>query len=250
MVLALLLLAGGLCAAEEPPLKTQKERISYVMGMYFGRDMLRQGIDLNADIFARGLRDALTGAKPAISDQEAQQIINVFGSEIAAKKQAAAKKAGEENSAKEQKFLAENGAKPGVQTLPSGLQYKVLKEGSGRKPTLYDTVTVNYRGTLIDGTEFDSSYKRNAPATFPVSGVIPGWTEALQLMKVGSTWQVFIPSKLAYGEAGGGTVIPPNAALIFEVELLSIGDGSSGAAGQPKAPAGGTGAGAAGGGGK
>jgi FKBP-type peptidyl-prolyl cis-trans isomerase FklB len=230
-VLALLLLAGGLCAAEEPPLKTQKERISYVMGMYFGRDMMRQRIDLNADIFARGLKDVLTGAKPAISDQEAQQIMNLFASEVATKNQAEMKKAGEENRAQEQKFLAENGTKAGVQTLPSGLQYKILKEGGGGKPTLYDTVTVNYRGTLIDGTEFDSSYKRNSPVTFPVNGVIPGWTEALQLMKVGSTWQLFIPAKLAYGEAGAGTVVPPNAALIFEVELLSIGGGPSGAAG-------------------
>lgn len=232
MVLAFLLIAGGLCAAEEPSLKTQNEKISYVMGMYFGRDMKRQGIELNADIFTRGLRDALTGAKPAISDADAQQTMNAFGSEMAAKRQVEMKKAGEEGRAQEQKFMAENRTKPGVQTLPSGLQYKVLKEGSGRKPTLYDTVTVNYRGTLIDGTEFDSSYKRNAPATFPVNGVIPGWTEALQLMKTGSTWQLFIPAKLAYGEAGGGAVIPPNAALIFEVELLSIGDGPAGAAGR------------------
>ena len=152
------------------------------------------------------------------------------------------KKAGEENKKQEEAFLSENKKKEGVHTLESGLQYKVIKEGSGNKPTLYDKVTVNYRGTLIDGTEFDSSYKRNQPATFAVNGVIPGWSEALPLMKTGSKWQLFIPSKLAYGEAGAGGVIPPNAMLIFEVELLSIGEPAAsapGGAGSKRSPQGG-----------
>jgi FKBP-type peptidyl-prolyl cis-trans isomerase FklB len=236
MACLIVFLAVTVCAAEEPVLKTEKEKVSYIIGTGLGRDLKRQGIDVDSDVLAKGLKDALAGAQPAITDQDAQETMKVFRQEMTAKKQAKTKKAAEENKKQEDAFLAENAKKEGVRTLPSGLQYKVLKEGSGEKPTLNDTVTVNYRGTLINGTEFDSSYKRNQPATFPVKGVIRGWTEALQTMKVGSKWQLFIPAKLAYGEAGAGEQIPPNAMLIFEVELLSINPPSGAAAGGPGNP--------------
>ena len=237
---AMLFFAGSMCAAEEP-FKTQKDKVSYVIWMTVARDMQRQGVDLNADLFMKGIRDVLSGAKLAISDQDAQETMSAFKKEFTEKKQAAMKKAAEENKKQEEAFLSENKKKAGVHTLESGLQYKVIKEGSGNKPTLYDKVTVNYRGTLIDGTEFDSSYKRKQPATFAANGVIEGWREALLLMKTGSIWQIFVPAKLAYGEAGaGGGVISPNAMLIFEVELLSIGEAApqaGGAAGSAPGPA-------------
>jgi FKBP-type peptidyl-prolyl cis-trans isomerase FklB len=224
-------LAATVCAAQEPVFKTEKEKVSYIIGTSVGRDLKRQGIDVDGDVLVRGLKDALAGAQPAITDQDAQETMKVFRQEMTAKKQAETKKSAEENKKQEEAFLAENAKKEGVQTLSSGLQYKVLKEGPGEKPTLNDTVTVNYRGTLLNGTEFDSSYKRNQPATFPVNGVIRGWTEALQMMKTGSKWQLFIPAKLAYGEAGAGDHIPPNAMLIFDVDLLSINRSSGAAAG-------------------
>jgi FKBP-type peptidyl-prolyl cis-trans isomerase FklB len=219
---AILFFSGSICAAEDAALKTQKDKVSYIIGTIVAKDMKSQGIDLNADLFIKGFRDVLSGAKPAISDKDAQETMKVFKDEMTAKIQAEKKKVAEENGKQEEAFLSQNKKKEGVQTLESGLQYKVMKEGSGNKPTLYDRVTVNYRGTLINGTEFDSSYKRNQPATFAVNGVISGWAQALPLMKTGSKWQIFVPSKLAYGEAGAGGVIPPNAMLIFEVELLSV----------------------------
>ena len=238
---AILFFAGSMCAAEEP-LKTQKDKVSYIIGTIVARDMQSQGVDLNADLFVKGFRDVLSGAKPAISDKDAQETMSAFKNEMNAKTEATMKKAAEENKKQEEAFLSENKKKAGVHTLESGLQYKIIKEGSGNKPTLYDKVTVNYRGTLIDGTEFDSSYKRKQPATFAANGVIEGWREALLLMKTGSIWQLFIPAKLAYGEAGaGGGVIPPNAMLTFEVELLSIGEAApqaGGAAGSAAGPAG------------
>jgi FKBP-type peptidyl-prolyl cis-trans isomerase FklB len=224
-------LAVTVCAAQEPVFKTEKEKVSYIIGISVGRDLKRQGIDVDGDVLVKGLKDALAGAQPAITDQDAQETMKAFRQEITARKQEETKKAAEENKKQEEAFLAENGKKEGVQTLSSGLQYKVLKEGSGDKPTVYDTVTVNYRGTLLNGTEFDSSYKRNQPATLPMNGVIRGWIEALQMMKTGSKWQLFIPAKLAYGEAGAGDRIPPNAMLIFDVELLSIKRDSGAAAG-------------------
>jgi len=203
-------------------LKTQKEKESYVIGLLVGRDVVNKGVELNSDIFFKGFRDALAGAKPALSDADVQSTMEMLSREMTAKRQAEIAKASAENKKQEEAFMAENKKKEGVKTLSSGLQYKVLKEGNGPQPTLYDTVTVNYRGTLLNGTEFDSSYKRGQPATFPVNGVIRGWSEALQLMKTGSKWQLYVPARLAYGEAGTGGVIPPNAALIFEVELISI----------------------------
>jgi len=207
---------------KESPFKTQKEKASYALGMAFGRNMQAQGIDLDADVFAKAFKDTITGAKPAMTDEEAQAVMMAFQTEMVAKKQEEVKKQAEDNQKKGDAFLAENKKKEGVQTTASGLQYKAIKEGDGKKPTAKDTVKVNYRGSLVDGTEFDSSYKRNEPAIFPVSGVITGWTEALQLMKTGSKYEIVIPANLAYGETGAGGIIPPNATLVFEVELLAI----------------------------
>ena len=208
--------------APGPPLTTDKEKQSYALGMNIGRGLTRQQVDVDPVVLARGLRDTLAGAKPLLTDDQAQAALTQLQTAVKTKEEAAAQKAGETNMKEGQDFLAENKTKDGVVTLPSGLQYKILTAGTGPKPTASDTVVCNYRGTFIDGTEFDSSYKRNQPATFPVNGVIKGWTEALQLMPVGSKWQLFIPSELAYGSRGAGGVIGPNKTLVFEVELLSI----------------------------
>ncbi len=230
IIAAILILAGSVAFAQQPGAETKKDpgpetkkdKVSYSIGVIVGKDMKTQGIDLNPDVFGRGFRDGLSGTKPAMTDEDMQKAMSEFRTEMAAQKQAEMKKLADENKAKEDAFLAENKTKEGVKTTASGLQYKVLKEGTGKMPTAYDTVVVHYRGSLLDGTEFDSSYKRNEPATLPVSGLIPGWTEALQMMKTGSKWQIWVPSKSAYGEAGAGGVIPPNATLVFEVELISI----------------------------
>jgi FKBP-type peptidyl-prolyl cis-trans isomerase FklB len=212
-------------AAKRPQvltLKTQKDKISYAIGMNIGQSMKKDSLDLDPAIVSRGLNDALTGAKPLMTEDEAKTVMTEFRSEMMKKQQATAQQAGDTNKQAGQQFLAANKTKDGVVTLPSGLQYKILKAGTGPKPTASDTVVTNYRGTLIDGTEFDSSYKRGEPATFPVGQVIKGWTEALQLMPVGSKWQLFIPSDLAYGERSPGGEIGPNSTLIFDIELLSI----------------------------
>ncbi len=223
IVTTLLLLTFGSAAAQEKPtLKDQKEKISYIIGMDIGANLKKQSIDIDADIVARGIKDGLSGAKPLLSQQEAREVMTAFEKEMKARQEAAQKVAGEKNKKEGEIFLAENKKKEGVKTLPSGLQYKVIKPGSGKKPAATDTVTTHYRGTLINGTEFDSSYRRGKPATFPVSGVIPGWTEALQLMEEGAKWQLFIPPNLAYAERGAGQVIGPHTTLIFEVELISI----------------------------
>ena len=216
------LMAGSAGAQDAPALKDQKEKISYIIGMDIGKNFKRQSIDIDPDILARGIKDGLSGAKPLLSEQEAKEVLAAFEKVMRAKQEESRKAIGEKNKKEGEVFLAANKAKEGVKTAPSGLQYKVIKPGTGKKPQATDTVTVHYRGTLADGTEFDSSYRRGKPATFPVSGVIPGWTEALQLMEEGAKWQVVIPSKLAYGEQGAGQAIGPNATLIFEVELISI----------------------------
>jgi len=203
-------------------LKTQKDKLSYAIGMNIGAGMKKDGLDIDPTILSQGVKDALAGTKPLMTETEAQTVMTEFRTELMKKKQEAAQHVSEANKQEGQQFLAANKSKEGVITLPSGLQYKILKEGTGPKPTAADTVTVNYRGTLINGTEFDSSYKRNEPATFGVGQVIKGWTEALQLMPVGSKWQLFIPSDLAYGERSPGAEIGPNSTLIFDVELLSI----------------------------
>jgi len=203
-------------------LATAKERLSYAMGMDLGHQLKTRSVEIDPAVFARGLADALSGSKTLLTEQEAKTVIADLQKAMLVQQAAAARAAGEKNKAEGDAFLAENKKKEGVVTLPSGLQYKVVTEGSGAKPGAADTVSVNYRGTLIDGTEFDSSYKRGQPVTFPVKGVIAGWTEALQLMKAGSKWQLFIPANLAYGERGAPPVIGPHATLIFEVELLEV----------------------------
>jgi FKBP-type peptidyl-prolyl cis-trans isomerase FklB len=211
-------------AAKPKPLTltTQKDKVSYAVGMSMAKTLQRDSLDVNPDILVKGLRDVLTGNKPLLTDQEAGATLGALQEEMRAKQQEKAQQAGLSNKKEGDDFLAANKGKEGVVTLPSGLQYKILKQGTGPKPTAADSVVCNYRGTLINGTEFDSSYKRGLPATFPVGGVIKGWTEALQLMPVGSKWQLFVPSDLAYGARGAGQDIGPNATLIFEVELISI----------------------------
>jgi FKBP-type peptidyl-prolyl cis-trans isomerase len=207
-------------------LKTEKEKFSYALGMNIGTGMKRQSVAVDPAILARGLKDSLAGGKTLMTEDEARATLKQMQDEMRQKQQAKAQEEGAANKKVGDAFLAANKSKEGVVTLPSGLQYKILKEGTGPKPASSDSVVCNYKGTLIDGKEFDSSYKRGQPATFPVTGVIKGWTEALQLMPVGSKWQLFVPSDLAYGERGAGADIGPGATLIFEVELMSIADKS------------------------
>ncbi len=217
-----LLVPALLCSQGKAPLKTEKDKVSYSIGLDFGKNMKRQSIDLNLDLLLRGIKDGISGVTPALTDAEIQEVMTAFQKEMMAKMADKAKVDGEKNKKEGEAFLAENKKKPGVVTLPSGLQYKILKDGTGKSPKATDTVTTNYRGTLIDGKEFDSSYKRGEPATFPLNRVIPGWTEALQHMKIGSKWELYVPANLAYGENGAGQDIGPNATLIFEVELLGV----------------------------
>jgi FKBP-type peptidyl-prolyl cis-trans isomerase FklB len=218
VALGLVLLVSQVSAQEKPALKSQKEKMSYIIGMDIGNNLKKQSIDIDPNILAKGVKDAFSGSQPLLNEQEIRETTMAFQKEMMAKQEEVAKKNKKEGEA----FLAENKKKEGVKTLPSGLQYKVIKAGTGKKPKLTDTVTTHYRGTLINGTEFDSSYRRGQPVSFQVNGVIPGWTEALQLMEEGAKWQLFIPSNLAYGERGAGRDIGPNATLIFEIELLSI----------------------------
>jgi FKBP-type peptidyl-prolyl cis-trans isomerase FklB len=206
----------------EVSLQTQKDKVSYAIGLNMGTGMRKDGVDVDPNVMLLGIKDGMAGNKPKITEEEARAAIMALQSELRGKQEAEMKQAGEANQKEGEAFLAANKSKEGVVALPSGLQYKILKGGIGPKPTASDTVECHYRGTLINGTEFDSSYKRGQPATFPVSGVIKGWTEALQLMPVGSKWQLFIPPQLAYGPRGAGADIGPNSTLIFEVELLSI----------------------------
>jgi len=214
LILCMMIAASPVLAEEKTELKTQKDKQSYAIGHDMGNNLKKNGIEIDPDLIVKGLKDALSGGKPLLTEQESKDAIATMQKEWA-------KSFSEKNKKEGEAFLAENKKKSGVKTLPSGLQYKVITEGKGKSPKATDTVTVHYRGTLIDGTEFDSSYKRGQPASFPVNGVIKGWTEALQLMKEGAKWQLVIPSDLAYGESGRQG-IPPNAALVFEVELVSI----------------------------
>jgi FKBP-type peptidyl-prolyl cis-trans isomerase FklB len=205
-------------------LKSDADRQSYAMGMNLGLGLHKQGMTLDPALVARGMKDAMNGQKTALTEDEARTAIQQLQGSVRQKMEAKAHEAGAANRKAGEAFLDENKSKPGVVTTPSGLQYKILTEGTGPKPTANDTVTCNYRGTLIDGKEFDSSAKHGGPASFPVSGVIKGWTEALQMMPVGSKWELFIPPDLAYGDRGAGGDIGPGETLIFEVELLSIGE--------------------------
>ena len=199
-----------------------QDRASYVIGLNLGQSLKSQQIPVTTDLIIQGLRDGLGGANPLLTPEEIQASMQEFQQQIMAQQQATKKAEGEKNLQVSQAFLDQNKAKPGVKTTASGLQYEVLQEGSGESPKPTDRATVHYKGTLINGTVFDSSYDRNEPATFPVNGVIPGWVEALQLMKAGSKYKLYIPPALAYGERGAGAQIGPNQALIFEVELISF----------------------------
>jgi FKBP-type peptidyl-prolyl cis-trans isomerase FklB len=205
-----------------PALKTQKEKDSYALGLNLGRGLSKQPVEIDTPSLLLGMKDALAGAKPLLTDEEVNAALTELQTQAKAKADQQRQQAGEANVKEGAEFLASNKTKDGVVTLPSGLQYKILKEGTGPKPAATDTVVCNYRGTLLNGKEFDSSYKRGQPATFPLNRVIKGWTEAVQLMPVGSKWQLFIPPDLAYGPNGAGPDIGPNATLIFEVELISI----------------------------
>jgi FKBP-type peptidyl-prolyl cis-trans isomerase len=231
-------LSGGAIAQQTPTakadagssssseLKSEKDKASYAIGANIGKglqhNLQQAGVEIDSSLLVRGLKDALDGNKPLLTDDEVKAVLTTVQQEARAKKEAETKALGEANQKEGEAYLAENKTKEGVVTLPSGLEYKVLKQGDGPKPTPSDMVECNYRGTLIDGKEFDSSYTRGKPATFPVSGVIKGWTEVLQLMPVGSKYQVVIPAALAYGSRPQGSDIGPNATLIFEIELLSI----------------------------
>jgi len=221
-VVGVVLLTGAAWAEEAAVLKNQKDKVSYGIGMNIGKSLKKDAVDVDIDLLVKGLKDSLSGGQTLMSDEEYRATLTAFQKEMMEKQAEAAKALAEKNKKEGEMFLAENGKKEGVVTLPSGLQYKVMKSGTGKTPKSGDTVETHYRGTLVDGTEFDSSYKRGQTATFPVSGVIPGWTEALQKMKEGDKWQLFVPSSLAYGERGAGRDIGPNATLIFEVELIAV----------------------------
>jgi FKBP-type peptidyl-prolyl cis-trans isomerase len=203
-------------------LPTQKDKLSYAIGMNIGKNLHKDQVDVDPNMVLRGLKDGMAGGTTLMTDEQASAAITELRTQMMAKMAAEHQKQAEANKKEGEAFLAANKTKPGVVTLPSGLQYKILKEGTGPKPAATDQVKCNYRGTLVNGTEFDSSEKHGEPITFPVNGVIKGWTEALQLMPVGSKWQLYVPADLAYGERGAGDVIPPDATLIFDVELLSI----------------------------
>jgi len=221
-MLAVIVMAWpALAGAQEPALTTEKDKLSYAMGMDLGTQLRTRSVDIDPALFGQGLKDALSGGRTLLTADEAREAIAGLQRAMVVKMAEAARLAGEKNKAEGEAFLAANKAKEGVVTLPSGLQYKVLKAGEGRKPTEADTVEVHYRGTLVDGTEFDSSYGRGQPQKMPVRGLIKGWTEALPLMPVGSKWQLVVPPELAYGERGT-KAIGPNATLVFELELLAI----------------------------
>jgi FKBP-type peptidyl-prolyl cis-trans isomerase len=202
-------------------LKTEQDKLSYIIGTQIGQDIKKAGVEVNIEPLFLGLQDALEGKTSKLTKEEFTKVYAAFQQRMRAKQAAKRTQIAAENLAKGKAFLEANKTKEGVKVLPSGLQYKVIKEGTGNIPTADDKVRTHYRGKLIDGTEFDSSYKRNKPAEFPVKGVIKGWTEALQLMKTGSKWELYIPADLAYGEPGRPS-IPPNSVLIFEIELLDI----------------------------
>ena len=220
LVASAVLCPGILRAEDAPKLETPKDKLSYAIGMNVGSNLKAQNFDVDSALIAAGLHDAIAG-KCAMSEEEARSVIMTYQQELRAKQQEKAKEISTKNREAGSAFLAENAKKDGVKTTPSGLQYKVLTEGNGEIPKENHQVTVNYRGTVIDGQEFDSSYKRNQPASFGVTGVIKGWTEALLMMPVGSKWQLFIPADLAYGDQQRSPLITPGSTLIFEIELLS-----------------------------
>lgn len=232
---AVLIASIGL-AQDKAQLKDEKDKASYSIGYETGEGFKKQKIEVNLEVLIAGLKDSMAGKDAALSKEDREKVLQALQKELIEKQMTASKELAAKNAAEGTKFLEENKKKEGVKTTASGLQYKVLKEGSGPSPKETDTVVCNYRGTLLDGTEFDSSYKRNEPMTFQVNRVIKGWIEALQLMKPGAKYQLFIPASLAYGERGVGQTIGPNATLLFEVELLSIAQPSPSPTLPPGAP--------------
>jgi FKBP-type peptidyl-prolyl cis-trans isomerase FklB len=235
LVVIALAMGAGQAYSQDAPAKTLKQVpavkvdakeaaaiTSYGIGMNTGRSIKTEGVDIDLEMFIQGIRDGIKGAEPKYTTEQVRAAMTIFQHEMQAKEESRQKTVGEKNRRDGQAFLAKNKAKAGVKTLPSGLQYEVLKAGKGASPKASDTVKVHYEGTLLDGTVFDSSLKRKEPTVFPVNRVIPGWTEALQLMKVGDKWRLVVPSDLAYGDQGAGRDIGPNAVLTFEVELLGI----------------------------
>jgi FKBP-type peptidyl-prolyl cis-trans isomerase FklB len=216
------LLMTPLAGAQEPQITTDKEKLSYALGTDLGNQLRTQSVDIDPDVFAGALKTALTGGKSLLTQEEIRAAITKLQADMRARQAQKVAELSEKNKKEGEAFLTANKDKEGVVTLPSGLQYKILQPGDGPKPTIDDTVVCNYRGTFLDGTEFDSSARRKEPATFAVKGVVKAWTEALQLMPTGSKWQLFVPAALAYGDRGAGNMIPPNATLVFEIELLSI----------------------------
>jgi len=222
VAIGLSFLSGHASAAEATDLGNEKQKLNYSVGYQVGGDFRRQGLEIDPELVVKGVLDAQAGAEPLMTPQEMRQALTELSQQAAAAaKQQREEQAGK-NLAEGKAFLAENAKKKGVRTLPSGLQYQVLSKGEGDPPAATDTVTVHYRGTLIDGSEFDSSYGRGEPATFPLDRVIPGWTEGLQLMRPGAKYRLFVPPELAYGERGSGAKIGPHSTLVFEVELLSV----------------------------
>ncbi len=217
-VFVLSLVVSGVSAADVPSLKTQKEKLSYILGLRLGQGATKSAMDLDPKAVAQAVEDVLSGTPPRLTQEQMVATLKAFEADEAAKQKAVA----EINKKQSSDFLAKNGKRDGVATTASGLQYEVVRAGDGAKPKATDKVKVHYRGTLIDGTEFDSSYRRGEPATFPVNGVIQGWQEAIQLMTVGSSWKIYIPSEIGYGSRGAGKTIGPDQALVFDVELLEI----------------------------
>jgi FKBP-type peptidyl-prolyl cis-trans isomerase FklB len=220
-----MVLTLGACSGKEQTvvnMESLQDKVSYGIGLRIGRDFKAQQVDLKPDLLMKGIEDGLSGAEPLLTDEQIRETMVAFQQEMMEREKTRLEEASVKNAEEGKQFLEANAQKEGVVTLPSGLQYKVVTEGSGKQPAAEDIVKVHYRGTLVDGTEFDSSYSRNEPAEFPVGGVIPGWTEALLLMKEGAKWQLVLPPELAYGERGAGPRIGPNATLVFEVELLEV----------------------------
>lgn len=220
--LSVLFLTSTVWAKDSSSLITEKQKVSYGIGLSLGNNFKQQSIDIDLEALKKGVEDALKGSQPLMTEAEIREVMTNLQKRIMAKKQKENEESAVKNDEEGKAFLANNKKRKGVTTLPSGLQYEVIKEGTGAIPKNTDTVVTNYRGTLVNGQEFDSSYKRGKPATFPVNGVIRGWTEALQLMKAGAKWKLYIPSELAYGMRGAGPMIGPNSTLIFEIELLEI----------------------------
>jgi FKBP-type peptidyl-prolyl cis-trans isomerase len=220
--LALGLLVSVASAQDQSVLKTKKDKLSYAIGLEMGQGVKDQGFDVDPELLARGIKDAIAGGKNLLTDEEFHAIIADVQETMKQKQMQAMEEEAGNNKKLGEAFLVENTKKEGVVTLPSGLQYKIITTGQGKKPTENDTVLCNYKGTFIDGTEFDSSAQAGKPVAFDLKSILPGFKEALLLMPVGSKWQLFIPSNLAYGEHGAGNVIGPNTTLVFEVELVSI----------------------------